>query len=371
MNRRKFIAGGLAGAAAMAGPGAMLPVLDGVARAAKRQTPQLRGFIAVWRGADNAGLIPWNAPSPRRVAEAFSHLVWAYFQNPERFNLFMNRNKATIIGHTSLLIEMQFADGEQRKLLFSNSGKLDRGVYRNPALIGPGSSEGFPRRPPYTFNCECVVPASIRLNEVMAGHNESGFWEDFKKYEKRVRERKRPAMRRFTVTGNEAIRTFELLSAAKEAAQPREGVYGAPLHFGLNGRVVRLPGQFDKPVPPTRHAIGGRRVAIPSGCSNAIAAVLEAARLGHLVPRGRAVFRRPIDLARFAESELPVIVQRNAFDASGRALNAVLNEELDKLPASWGSGEVLEFADPNHWHATLPLAAEGDLADFHALVGLH
>lgn len=369
MNRRKFNGNALAAAAAlsMAGMGSIAP--SGAARGATRQsTPELVFYLALWRSSSTSRPIPWNDSSPQRVAEAFTHTVWSYFQQPELFHLFMNRNKATIIGHTSILAVMHHGSGEKEKLLFSNSGKLDRGVYRNPVLPGPGSSEGFPDREPYKSNCECFVPASVRLVEVLAGHSESGFWEDFKKYKKRVRERKRPALKRVVLTGNEAVRTFELMKETWEASQPRDGTNGAPVHFGLNARLIRLPGAFDKPVRPTRHQIGGRRIAIPGGCSNAIAAVLEACRLSHLVPRRRASFRLPIALDRFRDIELPIIVNPQTFDSNGRARSKVLLAELERVPQRWGSGETLEFTDPNHWHATLGQADE----DWHAfLADLH
>lgn len=340
-------------------------------------TAHLSLYTIVWGSTvwkQNGAKIPWTDPSPRRVAEASAHMIWSYVRTLEGewWRVLLQSDKPSVIGHTALLAQMP---GEPDLLLSSIGG--DVGFYHIGHLK---HHEHFPPPSPILVSCH--------LAESLAGHLDSGNWEEIQSWAVRMHERDPPRVAKTMLTGDRARQVYGQLADIKRQTEQHDSGPGAPRHFGLNTTSVRLVSDLWRPLPMRRYQIDGSAPApsfwsrlafwrshaspaamavadgraagvspagheIHGGCANAAASVLTAVGLGALVPPS-ARFEMQLNLADFRDSVLPMLIGPDAFDAQGRAIDEDLTSALDRLPKAWGKSDTLRFADPNYWIETIP-----------------
>ena len=353
-SRRKFIQTSVMAGTALA----LSSVASG--RASAQTSPTLNLYLAVWPSLTGLRL-SWNTPSPRHLATEFSHMLWRYVQdNGGRWKTLLNSafSKTAPIGHTSLLAEMEHQNGSiGGRLLFSNTGGSP-GFYKNDNSIYsplPFSTKRYPeryRRCPVF--CAPIV-LGFYLDEVLAGHTDDGEWESWSDYEYRVSQNKNFRVRKYTAKGESAVRIFERLKHIPRHTNTRNKEVGAPLHFGLNTTSVRVVDDFHNKRAMTKYMIGDYKYEIHGGCGNAVASVLEAAGLGHLIPRS-ARFGMNVNLNKFKNVILPVILGSGGFRGS-QPMDDDLIADLSRVPQTWGSGDAIRLIDPNYWYVELPVGA--------------
>lgn len=286
-------------------------------------------------------------------------MLWRYVQdNGGRWKTLSNSafSKTAPIGHTSLLAEMEHRNGSIRRLLFSNTGGSP-GFYKNDNSIYsalPFSTKRYPERYRRCWLCAPIV-LGFYLDEVLAGHTKDGKWESWSDYEYRVSQNKNFRVRKYTANGESAVRVFERLKQITQHTNTRNRKVGAPLHFGLNTTTVRVVDDFHNKRAITKYMIGNSKYEIHGGCGNAVASVLEAAGLGHLVPRS-ARFGMNVNLKKFRNVVLPVILGSGGFRGN-QPMDGDLIADLSRVPQTWGSGDAINFIDPNYWYVELPVDA--------------
>jgi hypothetical protein len=317
--------------------------------------------------------IPWRDPSPRVVAEAAAFTIWSYVQGlqDQWWTVLLQVDKPSVIGHAALLARM---DGHDT-LLFSSIGG-------NVGFYGVTDRRHLAHYPPTSG-----VLVSCQFAESLAGHLETGKWELLADFAGRIVERGRPRVQRNDLSGAEAEHTYGLLADIRRQTRRRWSGPGAPRHFGLDTKAVRVVSDLARPLPmrayqfrsrpPSRFdwldiladlvpRAGPSAVAtaymptpqspvaeIPGGCANAVASILGAAGLGHLVPP-EARFELTLSLDEFKDAVLPVLVGDDAFSTDGRAQDPDLVAALDRLPHAWGASTRLAFTDPSYWIETVP-----------------
>ena len=346
LSRRKFLRN-------VVFTGTTLSVANCGPRHARAQTHTLHLYLAIWPSTTGL-LLPWNTPSPRRLATEFCHLLWKYIDiSGGRLGTMANiaSGKRSVIGHISLLAELHYPDGSVRRTLFSNTGG-NPGFYRNDNSLYsfiPMRTDRYPERYRRCWSCWPIV-IGFYIGEVLAGHTTDGEWESCHDYQDRMRSNDDFRVVRYALSGDLAKRTYGRIVQIRNATA-RQRVVGAPGHFGLNTLSVRRIGDFDKPLSFSSHRIGNSVHVIHGGCANAVASVLVAAGLGQLVPNS-ARFRLELDLRVFKDVALPVILDSDAF-RDGVPQDEDLISELSKVPERWGSGDTIAFVDPNYWYRSV------------------
>ena len=319
-------------------------------RQAFAQEPILNLYLAIWPSETRLRL-PWNDPFPRTLAERFCYQIWnfVHVQGGGRLATALFGSKKSIIGHTSLLAEMRDG-GSVESTLFSNTSESNPGIYEDSIWFGwDGSEVRFPEEYESTW-----IVAAFYVDELLAGHVEDGEWETLHDYRRRVDRNKRFRVIRRSFRGSDAKRKFALLKEIKRQTRDQGNRFGAPRHFGLNTSSVRLIDNhgLGRGNSLSKYRIGGSYHEIHGGCANAVASVLRAVGLGNLVPRS-AVFEMAIDLARFSNLYVPIIVGSGGFE-NRAAIDEDLVKALDRLPEKWGSGTTVKFVDPNYWYREIP-----------------
>jgi hypothetical protein len=286
-------------------------------------------YVVVWNSYGKE--IPWRHQSPKVVVEAATHVIWSYIQNVKD-NPLRTISQGSVIGHTALYAKL--SNGPE--LVFSNTGG-NVGFYRR----------GHPKHDRH-FDRSSWILASFHVGETLAGHLSDGSWETIDEFRDRVHARRAPRVQRLVLAGQEAQDTFALLQsvAIQKNSDPARG--GGPRHFGLNTTGVRLIHDFNTVLPMQKYDIAGQHYEIHGGCGNAVASVLRAARLERLVPDGARV-KMTLNVERFREKVVPVIIGSNAFNSNERAQDPDLTKALESLPQTWGSTDELRFCDPNYW----------------------
>ena len=321
-------------------------------------TPTLNLYLAIWPSLTGLRL-SWNTRDPRQLATEFSYMLWRYVQdNGGRWSTLLNSafRKTAPIGHTSLIAEMKQRDGSLERLLFSNTGG-NPGFYKNDNSVYarlPFSTKRYPERYRRCLLCAPIV-IGYYLDEVLAGHTRDGYWESWSAYEERVNQNKNFRVRKYTTNGEPAVRIFERLKQIMRHTSARSGHVGAPLNFGLNTTFVRIVDDFHRKRAMSEHKIDGSRYEIHGGCGNAVASILAAAGLGHLVPRS-VKFEMNVNLRKFRNVVLPVILGTGGFRGSQPA-DSDLIADLQRVPDTWGTGDAIRFIDPNYWYVELPVSA--------------
>ncbi len=300
---------------------------------------ELNLYVILWDSF--GGRIPWFSGNPKEVAERVSYVIWSYIQEFKESPL-QRSDKGSVIGHAALYSKLKRPDGSSTECVFSNTGG-------NVGFYSIFSSK-------YPFRYRLIFPpiiACFYVLESLAAHVEDGKWESVAEFRDRVQKRRKPRVRKETLLGDQATRTFELLQQIQNATTSFPAGPGGPSHYGLNTVEVRLVDSFDNPLEMKEYDIAGDGFEIHGGCANAVASVLEAARLSHVVER-TAQFEKRMSFSDFTEAALPVVQNDAAFDAHGNARDRDLKRELRRLPSVWGAGDVVRFFDPNYWYDTLP-----------------
>ena len=308
------------------------------------QTPTLTLYVIMW-GSEAPKKVRWDDPVPRKVVEAASFMIWRYIQKlgSNWVDVLLQRDKPSVIGHAALLAVMT---GQPEPLLFSNTGG-DVGFYK----LTDAKHDRY-----FSF----PILASCYLVETLAGHLADGKWETLKEFATRMQERGSPRIQKVQLTGANAVTTYKLLAAIKQQTEEADSGPGAPRHFGLNTTGVRFVTDMTRSFKMKSYQIGGKPFEVHGGCANAVASVLQAARLGSLVPASAGITMR-LTLSDFDEAVLPVLVGGSAFDAEGNARDKDLRKALDKLPEAWWKKDAkpkeintLRFTDPNYWIKAIP-----------------
>jgi hypothetical protein len=258
-------------------------------------------------------------------------MVWHYVQDARNrwLDYLFQQDKGSVIGHIALCAKMS---GQAEPLVFSNTG----------------GNVGFYKAGDYQHDRVYRLPilASFNLLETLAGHLGDGHWETLEEFRERINQRTAPKVQKEMLTGEEATRTFAFLQEIMAVTTRLDSGPGAPRHFGLNIARVRLLSNFSTPLKMKRYMIGGRLFEVHGGCANAVASVLNAARLQRLVPN-KARMEMNIDFRLFRNSTFPVLVGSGAYAPNGTARDPDLVKALDQLPAEWGTGEQVKFCDPS------------------------
>jgi hypothetical protein len=350
LTRRCFASNAIAAGAAVA-----LTQPYGGSAFGQASSPTLSLYIALWQSEGEP--IDWRSLNPRKIAEQFSFLIWAYRWSFDFASIFLGKDKGSVIGHAALLAILRVPNHQPEILAFSNTGG-NVGVYRRRAAK-------FPNRFPYKKKgIHRQIQACFYVGETLTAHAGDGHWETTDEFRKRVKQRRDPKIQKKLIVGDAAVQTFKLLKDIKAQTEPfRAGAAGGPLHYGTNTTRVRWLEKEDKPpLPPrpmTKYNIGGREYEIHGGCANAVASVLEAAGHGDLVPRDKIQFEFGVTLNSIKDIVLPVLIGRHAFDPDGTALDEDLKSELARVPTQWqqpGDKEPypVRLLDPNHWYAEVP-----------------
>ncbi|EAZ89382.1 hypothetical protein [Crocosphaera chwakensis] len=373
--RRKF----LIGAGASVGVGLTHKLI--LPTVAKTTEPTLNIYVIIWRSV--GGKIPWNSSSPQEVAEKGAYVIWAYIQQEiyrrggllllsflsptALIQLLVNiYNKGSIIGHAALYAKYQHINGSSEQIVFSNTGS-NVGMYIrwydhlsktfDLSTVNPK----FPKSEPYQRGFPRIL-ACCYLLETLAGHLSDGTFETIEEFKGRVKKHSPPRVSKQTLKGTEAEKTFSLLKEIKHQTS-NINTSGAPKDYGLNTTEVRKIGDLlnpkpvanlGQPQPMKSYLIGGEEHQIYGGCANAVASVLKAAKLQNMI-EDRAKFRIELSFDNFKDAVIPILVGANAFNRNtGKANDADLIRELQRLPQTWGSGNTVEFFDPNYWYDQLP-----------------
>jgi hypothetical protein len=353
VSRRRFTTGALA-----AGTSAALTHPHSGGALAQASGPELSLYIALWQSEGN--LIEWNSLDPRKIAEQFCFLIWAYIRSFDFESIFLGRDKGSVIGHAALLASLSRPGRDPELLAFSNTGG-DVGFYKR-------GEPKFPDRFPYKKSgIHRPIVACFYVAETLTAHAGDGHWESTDAFRKRVKRRRDPKVHKKLITGDAAVQTFALLKEVKAQTEPfRAGAWGGPKHYGTNTASVRYLRQKTKPPEPpqtmTKYRIGGTEHEIHGGCGNAVASVLQGVGHGDLIPRDKAQFEFGVSLDTIKNVVLPVIVGRRGFDSSGAALDDDLKSELAKVPTRWQlpddkAPHPVRLIDPNHWYEQVPAKA--------------
>jgi len=300
---------------------------------------ELSLYLSLWESF--GGRIDWGHDDPRRVAEQVSYVIWSYIQE---IGCPGDNDKGSVIGHAALYAKLQEEETE-RELVFSNTGG-NVGFYSVPPKL------------PWRYFFRGILMCFYVL-ESLAGHLEDGKWETLREFRKRVRRRRPPRVQKVVLRGDDANQAFQLLELIHTVTSADNAGPGAPEDYGLNTTAVRLLDDFDRPLLMRSYNIDGVQREIHGGCANALASVLDAANLSHLVPRQPPVFvERPLSFDLFPIAEdgavLPVVQNDEGFDRNGNAVDEDVRRELDRLSPVWGDGDLVRFFDPNHWYDLIP-----------------
>lgn len=306
-------------------------------------TPTLTLDLYIWPSMTETYL-PWKTQNPRYLATKFSHMLWTHIRasgNRWAGLAGISSRKTSLIGHAALVATMTHGNGKKEpKEIFSHTGDLP-GVYHF-------AKSRFPSR----YRMKGIM-GCFYVGEVLAYHTSEGLWETHSRYEDRMRKNRDFRHWRYTFEGDQARNKYALLKAIKrQTERVKASAIGAPRHYGLNRTSVRLIGDSNRSMRMSRYSIGGSKYEFHGGCANAVASVLEAVELGDLVP-SEAEFTIRLDLQRFQNIPLPVITRRRGFFKDGRPRDNDLIDELNKIPLSWGSGDIVSFVDPNYWYRRL------------------
>lgn len=383
--RRKFILGASAFSGALLAHKLSLPV------SAQVSQPTLDIYTIMWRSV--GGKIPWNSSNPREVAEGGAFVIWAYVQQEIYrrgglilLSLFSSTaltellisiyNKGSIIGHAALFVKYRDPNGSSEQIVFSNSGS-NVGMYArwydefNNSIDITQVHPKFPKREPYQNGFPRIMGCCYLL-ETVAGHLKGGFFETGNQFISRIKKHEKPRVRKNTLLGAEAKNTFALFREIENQTNSSNGP-GAPGDYGLNITAVRQVGSevsyppranLATSQPMKNYLIGGEQHPIHGGCANTVASVLQAAGLGNLVEES-ARFKIELSFENFKDAAIPILVGPSAFDPqTGRAVDVDMRRELGRLPQTWGSGDTVEFYDPNYWYDSLPV----DDRDFNSLI---
>ena len=325
-------------------------------RAFARQTPTLSLDLVIWPSLTRTCL-PWTTSDPRQLSAAFCHMLWSNIQASGRdlgrleAALKIWGRKTSVIGHASLVATMRHSDGRVTEEIFSHTGGYP-GFYRNPYIIYSGlpfSTDRYPDRYQACWFCFGQhIMIVFYIGEVLAGHTQDGSWETRVQYRKRMSKNSDFRSRRYIFRGDQAQSKYNLLKKIKRQTKGGSGI-GAPRYYGLNRTSVRVLDNFNNSQPMSPYWIDGSRHEFHGGCANAVASVLEAVGLGNIVP-SEAKFTIRLDLQRFQNVPLPVITNSRGFSKNGKPMDKDLIAELDRVPASWGNGDIVSFVDPNYWY---------------------
>ncbi|WP_414550764.1 hypothetical protein [Anabaena sp. CCY 0017] len=340
---------------------------------AQTSEPTLEIYLLIWQSY--GGKIPWNNSNPREVAEKSAFVVWSYIQeelykrrdyilsDTFRLSTVLNSlfSKGSIIGHAALFTRFRDKNEPWQELCFSNTGEnvgfYQRWITRtgfNPLQVNPR----FPRRRPYIntsfylFDQEDRIMICCYPLEVLAGHLQ-GSWETLQQFQSRLVTRRKPRVAKQVLLGAKAKETFALLQEIKKQTSLTSGP-GGPVHYGLNIREVRTIDNFNNSWPMKTYQIGGQKYPIWGGCANSVASVLQAANLSNMIEE-KARFRMQLSYNAFQNAVIPILIGSQAFDRNTRsAIDPDMLSELKRLPTQWGSGNTVEFYDPNYWYDLLP-----------------
>ncbi len=339
----------------MGGASASLLAGSTVSGMATPPTSELSIYVVAWCTSEKAGKLPWDSSSPRYLAERFLHVIWRYFNDTDPVDMVLKGNAPHIVGHASLVAVFTSKQGRKETIVFSHTGALNLGVYRNPKIAITGlSDKRYPTTSPYTSPSASPILACARLDEVFAGHNRSGRWETNSEFLQRVKSHYKPNIRKVALSGWKADDMFDKLQAIREITKPsNKSLLGAPAIYGLNTTSIRLVDQFDKPLTPSSFLLDEKRIMVPGGCGNAVHGILEGIGLAGLVPENKAVFRKNFSIDLLKTAVLPIMLNQALFDANGKVKSKMLSAELEKISDHWGSGETAIFTDPNYWHAAI------------------
>ena len=339
LSRRRFVKRyGLA-----AGATGLLSSLPLRRSLATTSTPTLNLYLAIWQNPGGVR-IPWTHHNPRVVAERACYLFWRYIRLQGGWLGTLFSDGGTVVGHATLFAEMRHDHGGQEFLVFSNYDKKDAGMY----------FRFYHPKNPYRWID--FIMAVMWVEELLAGHTESGVWQSLRAYKERVDRRLPGRVVRRSFTGDRATEMINRLRLIYQRTHSRNTV-GAPRNFGLNTLRVRPvddAGNWGRAQPMTRHEIDGTQHEIHGGCANAVASVLRAAGLADMVPE-EAEFELQLELSRFSETVLPILGRSDAWNRNGEPESSYLTEALEELPNTWGSGDWIRFVDPNYWHDRIPV----------------
>ena len=95
-------------------------------------------------------------------------------------------------------------------------------------------------------------------------------------------------------------------------------------------------------------SIEGKIVKINCCCANAVASTMRANGLESYIT-AESKFSMDISLTSFKRATLPILFGKNVFLEDGSARNERLVAALNCLSKVWGTGDQIQFCDPNYW----------------------
>lgn len=396
-------------------------------------------YVIVW-GAP--ARIDWNNENPRVTATTALQSLHKYIG----YQL-AGDSSHNMIGHAAMVANYIDESGQQKTILFSNSGgnvgvDLEAPGDRNHASYSALVVDGI-----WGLLSEDYI-ANMFILQTVSAHFPDGYWESEGSFGNRLKERTTPIVKKESFTGQQAADYFECLSLIKtetdrdikkaieiyEKAKPEwsaklrqaqqllepqnvtgtevdraiaraerlkrvKAAYaidykyepfrelgGGPYFYGLNTLGVRLPTTYALDKPPPNYDIirmkkyempDGSKHEIHGGCANAVASVLKACGLQHmitdihmkiedgdvLVPS--AQFTLTLSFNAVKGKKIPILfpkivvagvtLKHDEFDAAGNFIDPDIEDEIEELPEHWvkpGDTAVnqVQFYDPSVWY---------------------